>query len=271
MFTKISRYYKQPNEVSTDARGRRTASKALRLLPTREGAFSHTLEDVDRLDHLAHKYYKQPRDWWHIVDANPLFESPHALMGQESCFTHTIAIQWDTGFAGGDPNWGLLLNTLQNEPGVVEARLGHEGAPHAERFVRQGTQAAILPGAVTAQLDATVAQQLIDPGLVGPLGAAGFAFAGEIRAEKPDAVTWRIQSLEDDLMLTFQFFVDEDETRVFESAFVYNWVVTVVLNQALFTAPALQDVVAGVGFVAGMPARIGRIGKPVIIPPRKIR
>lgn len=270
MFTKISRYYKQPDEVTTDARGRRTASKALRLLPAREGAFSHTLEDVDRLDHLAHKYYKQPRDWWHIVDANPSFESPHELMGQESCFTNTVAIEWDTGFAGGDPNWGLLLDTLHNEPGIVEAQLGQASAPYAVKSVRQGAQAAILPGIAATQLDATVQLQQIDPALVGPLGAAGFTFAGDIRADKPDAVTWRIQSLEDDLLLTFQFFVDEDEVRVFESAYIYSWVVTVVRNQALLTGPALQDVIVATGFNADMPERIGRIGKPVIIPPRKI-
>ena len=64
MFSKISRYRKLPDTVSSDARGRSLQSKTLRLLPEVSGEFRHTVEEVDRLDHLAYKYYRQSRKWW---------------------------------------------------------------------------------------------------------------------------------------------------------------------------------------------------------------
>ena len=79
MFSRISRYRKLPDIVTTDSHGRTLPSKTLRLLPQVAGTFRHTVEDVDRLDHLAYKYYQQPRKWWRIVDANPEFMSPQAL------------------------------------------------------------------------------------------------------------------------------------------------------------------------------------------------
>lgn len=79
MFSRISRYRKLADVVTTDAKGRKLASKSLRLPPEVSGTFLHTVEEVDRLDHLAYKYYKQPRKWWRICDANPEFMSPQAL------------------------------------------------------------------------------------------------------------------------------------------------------------------------------------------------
>ena len=55
MFSKLSRYRKLADVVTTDAKGRHLKSKSLRLLPEVSGTFLHTLQDVDRLDHLAYK------------------------------------------------------------------------------------------------------------------------------------------------------------------------------------------------------------------------
>ncbi len=87
MFTKISRYYKVPDVAVPDAQGRVLASKDLRLLPEVTGTFRHRVQAGDRLDHLAHKYYSQPLQWWHICDANPEFLSPLALLGEEAIVT----------------------------------------------------------------------------------------------------------------------------------------------------------------------------------------
>ena len=87
MFSKISRYRTLPDVVTTDARGRTVSSKALRPLPTVSGTFLHTVEGVDRLEHLAFKYYQQPRNWWRICDANPEFMSPQGLLGKEPVVT----------------------------------------------------------------------------------------------------------------------------------------------------------------------------------------
>ena len=70
MFSRISRYQALPDTVTTDSQGRTVPSKAVRLLPQVLGTFRHTVEEVDRLDHLAFKYYQQPQKWWRIVDAN---------------------------------------------------------------------------------------------------------------------------------------------------------------------------------------------------------
>ena len=76
MFSDLSRYRTLPDIVTTDAEGRTLASKTLRPLPEAPGTFRHTVEDVDRLDHLAYKYYRQPTKWWRMSDANPEFLSP---------------------------------------------------------------------------------------------------------------------------------------------------------------------------------------------------
>jgi hypothetical protein len=120
MFSKISRYRKLPDVVTVDAQGRRLESKSLRLLPEVTGVFLHTVEEADRLDHLAYKYYKQPRKWWRICDANPEFPSPQALLGKEPIVTTRFPLT----FAGrGQPPWAELLQTLGQTVGVEDVKV----------------------------------------------------------------------------------------------------------------------------------------------------
>ncbi|MDD5319212.1 MAG: hypothetical protein PHD43_01100 [Methylococcales bacterium] len=123
MFSKISRYRKLPNVVTVDAQGRRLESKSLRLLPEVTGIFLHTVESGDRLDHLAYKYYKQPRKWWRICDANPAFPSPQALLGKEPIVTTSFPLT----FAGGSqPPWAELLKQLERKLGVEGVKVVDE-------------------------------------------------------------------------------------------------------------------------------------------------
>ncbi|MBD1836289.1 hypothetical protein H6F61_27305 [Cyanobacteria bacterium FACHB-472] len=116
MFFKNSRYRKLPDEVTVDGKGRRLTSKSLRLLPEVTGIFLHTIEDGDRLDHLAHKYYNQPRKWWRICDANPEFISPQALLGKTPFITQRFPISFaDTE---GQPPWATLLRAIAAQIGV---------------------------------------------------------------------------------------------------------------------------------------------------------
>lgn len=115
MFSKISRYYKVPDVAVPDPQGRVLASKDLRLLPTVTGTFRHTVQAGDRLDHLSHKYYSQPLQWWHICDANPEFLSPLALLGDEVIVTTRFPL---TISSGGVPPWGILFRTLHSVLGV---------------------------------------------------------------------------------------------------------------------------------------------------------
>lgn len=116
MFSKISRYRKLPDIVTIDVKGRTLESKSLRLLPDVSGAFLHTVEEVDRLDHLAYKYYKQPRKWWRICDANPEFMSPQALLGKVTVVTYRFPLTFSGN--GSWPLWSDLLGQLPEIVGV---------------------------------------------------------------------------------------------------------------------------------------------------------
>ena len=114
MFSSFSRYRKLPDVVTTDAKGRTLASKALRLLPSVSGAFQHTVEDGDRLDHVAFKYYQQPTKWWRINDANPEFFSPQELLGKEPVVTDRFPVT----FNGPQPPWAALTRSLNERVGI---------------------------------------------------------------------------------------------------------------------------------------------------------
>jgi hypothetical protein len=148
MFSNISRYRKLPDIVTTDVKGRTLESKSLRLLPEVSGAFLHTVEEVDRLDHLAYKYYKQPRKWWRICDANPEFMSPQALLGKEPLVTTRFLLTFSDN--GGQPPWAELLKNLSEKLGVEDIKVmedvqlvpeeqthdGEEVIVYVERFER---------------------------------------------------------------------------------------------------------------------------------------
>jgi len=124
MFSKISRYRKLPDEVTTDVQGRAQQSKTLRLLPEVSGDFRHTVEQVDRLDHLAYKYYKQPRKWWRICDANPAFLSPQALLGVEPIVTDRFPLTLDD--EADQPPWAELRQQLLAKVGVIDVQMVEE-------------------------------------------------------------------------------------------------------------------------------------------------
>lgn len=83
MFAKGSRYRKLPEVVLAGADGRARRAVEPRPLPPTAGVLLHTLAEGERLDTIANAYYRQPRKWWQICDANPEFLSPLALLGLE--------------------------------------------------------------------------------------------------------------------------------------------------------------------------------------------
>ena len=114
MFSSFSRYRKLPDVVTTDAKGRSLASKALRPLPSVSGTFQHTVADGDRLDHVAFQYYQQPTKWWRINDANPEFLSPQELLGKEPVVTDRFPVT----FNGPQPPWAALTRSVTERAGV---------------------------------------------------------------------------------------------------------------------------------------------------------
>jgi hypothetical protein len=125
---KLSRYRKLPQVVTADAKGRWLRSKALRPLPQVSGTFLHTVEEVDRLDHLAHKYYRHPRKWWRICDANPAFLSPQALLGKEPIATARLPLTWDDEEAG-QPPWAEARRRLLDTVGVLDVQIVEDLQP----------------------------------------------------------------------------------------------------------------------------------------------
>lgn len=136
MFSKISRYRKQPDIVTIDKKGRVLASRDLRLLPDVSGTFLHTVEEIDRLDHLAYKYYKQPRKWWRICDANPEFMSPQALLGKESIVTDRFPLTFHGN--GTQPPWADLLMNLSETLGVEDVKVVDDIRPVPEEQTING-------------------------------------------------------------------------------------------------------------------------------------
>jgi hypothetical protein len=128
MFSPVSRYYSLPDIVTTDASGRTLASKTLRTLPHVSGTVRHTVEHGERLDHLAFRYYRQPRKWWRVLDANPELRSPHALLGKEPVVTDRFAVTFNSP----QPPWPALVQRLMQTVGVEEVRLSEEIAQVSE-------------------------------------------------------------------------------------------------------------------------------------------
>ncbi len=120
MFSKNSRYRKQPFAVTIDPRGRRLKSVTLRATPETGGTFLHTIAEGDRLDHLAYKYYKAPKKWWRIIDANQEFCSPLDLLGAGVLKCGRIPLGHDD--ETGEPPWSVLAGKLAILVGVVTYR-----------------------------------------------------------------------------------------------------------------------------------------------------
>ena len=121
MFSKISRYRKLPDVVTIDPDDRELESKSIRLLADVTGKFQHIIEEGDRLDHLSFKYYKQPRNWWRICDANPEFMSPQALLGKEPLITQRFPLNYDGPETA--PPWAGFLAQLTESVGVEDVEL----------------------------------------------------------------------------------------------------------------------------------------------------
>lgn len=264
MFSRISRYRKLPDVVIVDAKGRRLASKSLRLLPDVTGTFLHTVEEGDRLDHLAFKYYEQPRSWWHIADANPAFLSPEAMLDQKPWITLQIPLTWD----GPAPPWSELLRDLLQIIGVETAVMGSPEQAFASSEILLPPPSFTLNPSLTAELDESGRTQVVTPALTAALLAEGVTLSTEIRLEKPDAVTWHLTDLQTGQTYTFRHFENDGILNVYESIVRFQWSVTVKFNSITVSEAAILSQAESHGFTVGQASEVRRIGKSIVIPPR---
>jgi nucleoid-associated protein YgaU len=80
MFFSNSRYLKVRDYTVRDAAGRSVTVKRARPFTARSGNFLYQVKQGDRLDLLANTFYRDPRLWWRIAEANPDVMYPDDLL-----------------------------------------------------------------------------------------------------------------------------------------------------------------------------------------------
>jgi nucleoid-associated protein YgaU len=70
VFFSDSRYLKVKDYTVKDSLGRDVKVKRTRPANMPGGSFQYQVKEGDRLDLLAHRFYRNPRKWWLICDAN---------------------------------------------------------------------------------------------------------------------------------------------------------------------------------------------------------
>jgi len=69
-----SRYAKVEVCTTVDATGREIRALELRTIPPTGGVYFHTPTGSERLDHLAHRYLRDPEKFWQICDASDVLD-----------------------------------------------------------------------------------------------------------------------------------------------------------------------------------------------------
>lgn len=269
MFFKNSRYFKLENAAKLDGEGRVFETKELRLLPAASGEFQHIIEDTDRLDTLAHKYYKKSAQWWRICDANPEFSSPRGLLGNETTRVIRIDVEWD----GLQAPWHELRAKLKAEVGVDQVIIGSEEQPYPNEEVFD-----LVPGflfsmdsSLLIEVKKSIYAQQLTTDLYDAFYTAGYDVGNDIHFSK--IVTnhhWRL--LDQHTKAIYSIRLQEGELKVYESTTRFTWTVTVHYNEKNITSDEILQKVEPIpfqspGFIVKAPVNIGRTGKPIIIPP----
>lgn len=76
MFFKGSRYTQVPEHTITGPDGRTIRYKTTRFIAPTPAQVGHIISGGERLDHIAHFYYRDPERFWRICDANEVLFPP---------------------------------------------------------------------------------------------------------------------------------------------------------------------------------------------------
>lgn len=283
MYSKLSRYRSQPAVIAVDASGRAVRSTRLRLLPSVEGVVQHSVEELDRLDHLAFRYYRQSRHWWHVCDAHPDVLAPQALLGKEPWRPLNIPVVWE-GLA---PPWSALVRAIEGLKGVANVRIGTEDASQPVVTLVDGDAVATLtdtsvldtlelvetalrtatPAAWPAPVDVTdqLRQALVD---------AGLPLTSPVRLDAVEPVRHRLRDA-DRRLYAIRYVEAESLAHVFAPTPHHEWMLSVTHNVHDPTPHELLNAVAGFAldgrsFTVGTPRPIGQVGKPIAIPAQPV-
>ena len=80
MFFNNSRYLNVRDYTVAGPTGAPVTVKRARPFAARDGTFQYTVKQGDRLDLLANTFYRDPRLWWMIAEANPDLMYPDDLL-----------------------------------------------------------------------------------------------------------------------------------------------------------------------------------------------
>jgi hypothetical protein len=76
VFQEESRYSTVGEAEITDQDGQTVRYKRIRFIPPTNARFHHVINEGERLDHLAYRYYRDPERFWRICDANEAMWPP---------------------------------------------------------------------------------------------------------------------------------------------------------------------------------------------------
>lgn len=264
MFSKISRYYKVPDVAVPDAQGRVFASKDLRLLPAVTGTFQHVVKAGDRLDHLSHKYYSQPLQWWHICDANPEFLSPLALLGDEvivtTRFPVTIVPRLLFDLA---PRFQRDL-----EDHLISASLRRKFSDRQRPLTENAFIRIESQGNQWQLLDGEQAYVIIKSGTILKVNEAVPVWEALFRELHGVLGVEDVQVMEETELVPVVKTDNHRTVEVFRERF--HWEVHVRYNRINVTSETLAKRIELAGFNVETPERIGPLGQEIVIPPKVI-
>jgi len=264
MFFKNSRYYKLDNAAKLDANGVVVESKQMRLSPVVSGEFQHIIEDTDRLDSLAFKYYKKPGQWWHLCDANTEFMSPRALLGKEPVHLTNFEVQWD----GLQAPWHHLRNALMLEVGVESVLLGNEQRAYPDEVIFDLSLLFSMDIILQPDIHASILLQQLSSNLDTEFQAQGHVLDSNIKIMQVENNHWQLTELSSGAIYSIRS--EEGVLNVYSNAIRFNWLVSVLHNVININPDQLKDKIETIDsgrFSAFSPINIGRIGKPIVIPP----
>jgi hypothetical protein len=70
LFFQGSRYANVGEDQLSDGKGREIGYKKVRFIPETRAQMAHIVNQGERLDHLAHRYLRDPERFWRICDVN---------------------------------------------------------------------------------------------------------------------------------------------------------------------------------------------------------
>ncbi|MCY1019286.1 LysM peptidoglycan-binding domain-containing protein [Pyxidicoccus sp. MSG2] len=80
MLYRGSRYAGTEVIEPVNSQGEHPRVLALRRLEPSPGVIEHVVLEGERLDHLAHRFYDDPKKYWLLLDANPGELNPFELL-----------------------------------------------------------------------------------------------------------------------------------------------------------------------------------------------